>query len=750
MLKLRILDSARVTGRTLGHTVKLPAAVTHVTKKKLTGIFQSFGSKCLLILDGLDECDLGQNSEVQKIITGSKLINCNIMLTSRPHSIREFGRYFDTIISVEGFTRSEAGKFALRIVPNEQKVEDVLNFNPAGERANRPVHNVPILLSLLCLLVREDNIDLTDKTISMGEIYLRMVQCLYKKFTLRKGVDFQMNALLQILNSLGKLALETLISGNQLLKRSQIIEQVGKEVFEYGLLIGEDGFSLTRDMTVDVFVTFPHRSLQEFLGAFFLVISPEEVQKLYGGKIYHNVLTDSVFLQFCFWFLEKSDKHFFSLPQKQSSIKLLATVVAEQVDNVRVDLTDIVRTFQIDSILENDMFLDTLVEILTSCRKMKPLSMDSGGVSKRILWSLGPVFKSLKSIQISASKDTETALNELMATHKVNVNDIYVIMAIQNAHSDFEILNSIFENCASSNKNLFLHIDYDGPEHLEFKRVLHKTIKALHLVGGRQPFPVISHNGKQEFVNLIELSLFRLVVKNVQLDRFPQLKFVELSGCNTEDGSCLLSRLFSSKCPNLNHLSYFNTSGFNAVNFLGNVNENLNSSNAPNLDSLALSSELFGHDQAVYQKMIQKPWAQLRYFWFIGINKHIYNVFIEALNDKKFMNLVSLRLSVQKGRAVSIDDLHLERLPYLKVLRLHRLVKNSGQINRFAKKVAEHKLGYLDISDNPVLRGELFRLLIPEFQSLEIPILEDCRLNVADLKSLKEANMSSRLPRLRY
>ena len=206
-----------------------------------------------------------------------------------------------------------------------------------------------------------------------------------------------------------------------------------------------------------------------------------------------------------------------------------------------------------------------------------------------------------------------------------------------------------------------------------------------------------------------------------------------------------MSQLFSSKCPNLKHLSYFNTGGFSAVDFLGSVNANLNSSNVPNLDSLTLSSELFGHDPSVFQKMIQKPWTQLRCFWFIGINKHIYNVFIKALNDKKFMNLVSLQLSVQKGRAVNIDALHLEKLPYLKVLRLHRLIKNSGQINRFAKKVAEHKLGYLDISDNPVLRGELFKLLIPEVQSLEALILGNCQLNVADLKSLKEANMCDRL-----
>ena len=175
----------------------------HVTKKKLNNFLESYGHECLLILDGLDECALSQNNEVLKIVTGSKFINCNVLLTSRPHSIKGLDIYFDTIISVEGFTRSEARKFASRIVDDEKKIEQILNFNPAGERAKRPVHNVPILLSFLCLLVREDNIDLSNKTISMGEIYFRMVRCLYKKFTIRKGIEFETSSFFKVLESLG-------------------------------------------------------------------------------------------------------------------------------------------------------------------------------------------------------------------------------------------------------------------------------------------------------------------------------------------------------------------------------------------------------------------------------------------------------------------------------------------------------------------------------------------------------------------
>ena len=274
----------------------------HVTKKKLNNFLEAFGQECLLILDGLDECALGQNTEVLKIVTGSKFSNCNVLLTSRPHSTKDVERYFEVIISVEGFTRSEAERFASRIVPNPWRVQNVLDFNPAGERSDRPVHNVPILLSFLCLLVREENIDLSEARLSIGEIYFRMGRCLYKKFTIRKGIVFETRSFLSSLKSLGKLALETLLSGNPLLQRGQIMAEHGPDAFDFGLLIGhEDAHSLIRDETADIFVTFPHRSILEFVGAFYFVLNVWKKQNVnFKNKAFCEYLKNPLFSEFCF------------------------------------------------------------------------------------------------------------------------------------------------------------------------------------------------------------------------------------------------------------------------------------------------------------------------------------------------------------------------------------------------------------------------------------------------------------------
>ena len=317
----------------------------HLTKQKLTEMLNNVGNKCLLILDGLDECALGLNSEVIKIITGAKFLNCNVLVTSRPHSTRAFEEYFDTIFSVEGFTRSEARKFASRIVEDEKKVEAVLDFNPAGERSDRPVYNVPILLSFLCLLTREENIDLSDKTISMGEIYFRMVRCLYKKFTIRKDIEFQTNSFLEVLKLLGKLALDTLLSGNPLLRRSEIVNQISTYVFDYGLLIGHEDFRLIRDETADIFVTFPHRSLQEFLGAFYFVLSLMNRQTVNNvHKAFQEFLKNPLFSEFCHWFLDESNG-FFSFPERSTVIQLLSSYVAEQIDDVEVNFLELEKKY---------------------------------------------------------------------------------------------------------------------------------------------------------------------------------------------------------------------------------------------------------------------------------------------------------------------------------------------------------------------------------------------------------------------
>ena len=112
-------------------------------------------------------------------------------MTSRPHSTKEIEKFFPTTARVNGFTYDKAKQFASKILSDEAKIEAVLTFNPADFEEKDQLHRCPILLSFMCLLVREDEFDLAKKTTHVGEIYTRMVRCLYRKFTIRKEIHFE-------------------------------------------------------------------------------------------------------------------------------------------------------------------------------------------------------------------------------------------------------------------------------------------------------------------------------------------------------------------------------------------------------------------------------------------------------------------------------------------------------------------------------------------------------------------------------
>ena len=158
----------------------------NVSAERLREILDTIGPRCLIIFDGLDEHALRQNEDVMKIIKGQMFLYCNIVVSSRPHSTTGIETHFQTVVRVDGFTRTEAEKFSFRILNDEKKVADVLNFNPADFRKDVFLHHYPILLSFLCLLVLEDDIDLSSRSITIGEIYQRMICCLYKKIYHKK------------------------------------------------------------------------------------------------------------------------------------------------------------------------------------------------------------------------------------------------------------------------------------------------------------------------------------------------------------------------------------------------------------------------------------------------------------------------------------------------------------------------------------------------------------------------------------
>ena len=220
------------------------------------------------------------------------------------------------MVKVEGFTIAQAKKFASRILSDANQVHAVLTFNPTQHPDTVPLYKSPILLSFLCLLAREDDIDLSSAETVTGEIYTRLMRCLYKKYCIRKGSQFDPSKLTTAMRLIGRLALKTLLSGNPLMKRSDVIREVGEDAFDYGILIGYVDFRLILDESADILITFGDISIQEYFGALYFTLSIDEgfsIESLLGSDCKKPIfLMNPLFLNFCLWFVS-ADPYYFNL-----------------------------------------------------------------------------------------------------------------------------------------------------------------------------------------------------------------------------------------------------------------------------------------------------------------------------------------------------------------------------------------------------------------------------------------------------
>ena len=158
-----------------------------LSQQKLSSILAKFSDRCLLILDGLDEHGLGQNKNVLEIIRDQKLLGCGIVIFSRPHSAKEIEKYFQTVVRVSGFTGTEAEKFVSKMINDKKRIKEIIESEPSSTlKTEVPIQKCPILLAFLCALVNDTDIQLSDKTFTVGDIYFRMIKHLYKKFVIRK------------------------------------------------------------------------------------------------------------------------------------------------------------------------------------------------------------------------------------------------------------------------------------------------------------------------------------------------------------------------------------------------------------------------------------------------------------------------------------------------------------------------------------------------------------------------------------
>ena len=714
----------------------------NVTPKKLRAILETFGNRCLLILDGLDEHALGQNQDVLKIIRGQKLLYCNVILSSRPHSTKEIGKYFQTVVKVNGFTRGEAKKFSFKILADDKKVQDVLNFSPVDFEEGVNLHNIPILLSFMCLLVREEDIDLSSKSLSSGEMYMRMVRCLYKKFTIPVGKVYRESEFIETLTKLGKLAYETLLSGNPLLQKDEVFKIIGDDAFKYGLLIGhEDGFLLLQNAAADILVTFPHRSIQEFLGAFYFITmlyKGANIDRLRGINYAEPIfMRNPLFLHFCLW-LVRFCSHF---PIRKGRImyEAMRSYVLERIDFAQLYLREAsisypALDFSRAYVMRDLIIRSFLEDVLLHCQQTVHLIMTFYSI-KSTLTSLRHLLPRVTSMDVRLIGIDSRGFVTTSSLDRLREDRHDCVKICLDCYGTEQTIQDIIEIVATyTKKNISLTLMLKGDDssvEVDLSRILHERLKRL----------CILDRGRS------------IIDCEEDIPRCPQLTNLSLLG-TTICRRVLFSVMGSVHCgilPRLQHLSFaFSTIVGNPIVPEWNTLISLDWTGAPiniddiskllNLKALSISAR---HIRSPFEVMFRELAPNLTRLVLLDLTAGENRIFIQILEAGCLSNLNSLTLSdglVKTKRQV---------LPWTPGSRqpLNHLAL-TGFYELFLLNLPMFVLYELNISHSRGITGNLHTLFWGNCPSLDTLILCDCGLNLEDFNNLGNALEEGKLPKL--
>ena len=193
-----------------------------------------------------------------------------------------------------------------------------------------------------------------------------------------------MSDFVQVVKSVGILALKTLLSSNPLFQKSEVFGIVGYFAFEYGFFAGHEDVRLCTDPTADIYVTYPHRSLEEFFGSFGFI------QALDDGKSVDDIqccdcktpifMSNPLVLKFCLWLLSRQDLGF---THRDESYEKLVSHVVNCIDHEQFDPRAIVGIFPAIDIMKsvkegNGPELAFFRRILEKCRHINAFHVRRG------------------------------------------------------------------------------------------------------------------------------------------------------------------------------------------------------------------------------------------------------------------------------------------------------------------------------------------------------------------------------------
>ena len=223
--------------------------------------------KVLLILDGYDEYSGGKSSLIHQIWRGSQLRDCCVMITTRPVKEDELRVLSHAQFELNGFdSREQKKQFASKIIPDEEDVEGLLEYLEKHDLVE--MAEIPLLLLMLCLLWKKKKHQLPT---SRAKIYVEFIQTLLNHMATKdsdNAADKSIDEYQEELSKIGKIAFDALLEDNLDFNFRKFPHG---DLFEKLIHVGFFQVCKVSTLNPEKMVYFLHKSVQEFLAAWFIV-----------------------------------------------------------------------------------------------------------------------------------------------------------------------------------------------------------------------------------------------------------------------------------------------------------------------------------------------------------------------------------------------------------------------------------------------------------------------------------------------
>ena len=239
--------------------------------------------KVLLVFDGYDEYRTGSeaeerygsrgNSPIFEIFHGNILRECTVLVTTRSSRADEIRGPADIQAEITGFNMADREDFMRKMLENQTEVFGLQTF--LWTSGMEELARVPLLTLFFCLLWKEEKEKLMDLTERKAKLYQAIVKHIlqhsHRRHSSSKASKLKETDYEEILAEIGKVALAGLLKGDLVFEFGQLPEKVRGEE---GVIVGLFQFSEYGPSLAPMeMVSFIHKSIQEYLAAWYLIYS---------------------------------------------------------------------------------------------------------------------------------------------------------------------------------------------------------------------------------------------------------------------------------------------------------------------------------------------------------------------------------------------------------------------------------------------------------------------------------------------